>query len=124
MPIFNHAPGMTLAQAARTNRIFLYFTPLTLPGYLVLPHGYFLDIATTYMLKDRLHASASLVSLFRLLTAAPVYASIVFGLTRDLWNPLGLRDRGYFHAGRRRLPDFVPRRGCSGRINLYEQPGT
>jgi hypothetical protein len=88
--------SMTLTQAARTNRIFLYFTPLTFLGYLVLPHGYFLDIATTYMLKDRLHASASLVSVFRLLTAAPVYSSFVFGFARDLWNPFGLRDRGYF----------------------------
>jgi hypothetical protein len=84
------------ARAHRTNQIFLYFTPLTFVSYLVLPHGYFLDIATSYMLKDQLHASAAQVSLFRLLTAAPVYASFVFGFTRDLWSPLGLRDRGYF----------------------------
>jgi len=48
------------------------------------------------MLKDQLHATATQVSTFRLLTAAPVYVSFVFGLTRDLWNPLGMRDRGYF----------------------------
>jgi hypothetical protein len=34
--------------------------------------------------------------MFRLLTALPVYFSFLFGFTRDLWNPLGLRDRGYF----------------------------
>ncbi|HEY1963218.1 MAG TPA: MFS transporter [Rhizomicrobium sp.] len=82
--------------SASTGKIFGYFAPLTLLVYLVMPHGYLLDFATSYMLKDQLHASATQVSLFRLLTAIPVYLSVVFGLTRDLWNPLGLRDRGYF----------------------------
>ncbi len=79
-----------------TRQVFLYFSPLTLLVYLVLPHGYLLDITTSYMLKNQLHATATQVSIFRLLTAMPVYLSVVFGLTRDLWNPLGLRDRGYF----------------------------
>ena len=48
------------------------------------------------MLKNQLHATATQVSIFRLLTAIPVYVSFLFGLTRDLWNPLGLRDRGFF----------------------------
>jgi hypothetical protein len=82
--------------AAQTRKIFAYFTPLTLFVYLVMPHGYLLDFATSYMLKDQLHASATEVSTFRLLTAIPVYLSFLFGLTRDLWSPLGLRDRGYF----------------------------
>lgn len=81
---------------ASTTRVFAYFTPLTFLVYLVMPHGYLLDFATSYMLKDQLHASVTEVSTFRLLTALPVYLSVVFGLTRDLWNPLGLRDRGYF----------------------------
>jgi MFS family permease len=82
--------------SSTTRQVFLYFSPLTLLIYLVLPHGYLLDITTSYMLKNQLHATATQVSVFRLLTAMPVYLSIVFGLTRDLWNPLGLRDRGYF----------------------------
>jgi MFS family permease len=48
------------------------------------------------MLKDQLHADATQVSIFRLVTALPVYVAVLFGLTRDLWNPLGRRDRGYF----------------------------
>ena len=76
--------------------IFAYFSPLTLLVYLALPHAYLLDIATSYMLKNQLHASATEVSTFRLFTAVPVYLSFVFGLTRDLWNPLGLKDRGFF----------------------------
>jgi MFS family permease len=82
--------------SSQTRAIFTYFTPLTLFVYLVMPHGYLLDFATSYMLKDQLHANVTEVSTFRLLTAIPVYLSFVFGLTRDLWSPLGLRDRGYF----------------------------
>jgi MFS family permease len=63
---------------------------------LVQPFGMLADIATSYMLKDHLHASASQVSLFRLITVAPMYVAFAFGLTRDIWNPLGRRDRGYF----------------------------
>jgi len=86
----------TTDEPASTAKIFGYFSPLTLLVYLVMPHGYLLDFATSYMLKDQLHASVTEVSSFRLLTAIPVYLSVVFGLTRDLWSPLGLRDRGYF----------------------------
>ena len=86
----------SIAAPPKPSEIFLYFSPLTLLVYLVLPHGYLLDIATTYMLKDQLHATATEVSMFRLVTAIPVYLSFAFGFTRDLWNPLGMRDRGYF----------------------------
>jgi MFS family permease len=79
-----------------TKQVYLYFGPLTLLVYLVMPHGYLVDITTSYMLKNQLHATATQVSTFRLLTAIPIYLSVLFGLTRDLWNPLGLRDRGYF----------------------------
>ena len=78
------------------SQVFLYFAPLTLLVYLVRPSSFFLDITTSYMLKDQLHASAQQVSLFRLMTALPMYFSFVFGFTRDLWNPLRRRDRGYF----------------------------
>ena len=76
--------------------IFLYFSPITLLVYLALPHAYLLDIATSFMLKNQLHATATDVSTFRLLTAIPVYFSFVFGFTRDLWNPFGRKDRGFF----------------------------
>lgn len=79
---------------ARTGSIYLYFGPLTLLVYLAMPHAYLLDITTSYMMKNQLHASAMEVSIFRLVTAVPVYLSFVFGLTRDLWNPFGRRDRG------------------------------
>ena len=75
--------------------IYVYFGALSLLVYIVAPE-YLLDIPTSYMLKNRLHAGAPEVSLFRLLTAIPIYVAFVFGLLRDWWNPLGLRDRGYF----------------------------
>jgi len=74
--------------------VLLYFAPLTLLVYLIDPTGQFLDIALTYLLKDRLHANAAEAGLFRLVTAIPVYGAFVFGLARDLWNPFGRRDRG------------------------------
>ncbi len=82
--------------SSRTGEIFRYFGPLTLLIYLITPTGYLLDIATSFMLKNQLHATATQVSIFRLLTAIPVYLSVVYGLTRDLWNPFGLKDRGFF----------------------------
>lgn len=89
-------PAPTRNQSSDHRQIFFYFGALTFLVYLVLPDRYLLDIATTYMLKNQLHASATQVSTFRLLTAIPVYVSFLFGLVRDLWNPLGWRDRGYF----------------------------
>lgn len=80
---------------ARTRKIFLYFGPLTLLVFLIAPE-YVLDIPTSYMLKNQLHATASQVSMFRLLTGFPLYFGFLFGLARDRWNPFGWRDRGYF----------------------------
>jgi MFS family permease len=84
------------AADSNAGTIFLYFSPITLLVYLALPHAYLLDITTSYMLKDQLHATAMQVSTFRLLTALPIYLSFVFGFTRDLWSPFGLKDRGFF----------------------------
>jgi predicted MFS family arabinose efflux permease len=78
-----------------TRTIFFYFGSLTLLVYLVAPE-YLLDIPTSYMLKNHLHATAPQVSLFRLLTGIPMYVAFLFGLVRDLWSPFGRRDRGFF----------------------------
>ena len=78
-----------------TRSIYVYFGALSLLVYIVAPE-YLLDIPTSYMLKNRLHAGAPEVSLFRLLTGIPMYVAFLFGLTRDLWSPFGLRDRGFF----------------------------
>ena len=84
------------SEGSRNSRIFLYFGTLTLFIYFATPTGYLLDISTSYMLKNQLHATANQVSQFRLYTAIPVYFAFLFGFGRDLWNPLKKRDRGYF----------------------------
>jgi hypothetical protein len=76
-----------------SRQIFLYFGPLTLLIYLLAPE-YLLDIPTSYMLKNQLHATASQVSIFRVVTGIPIYLGVVFGVIRDLWSPMNLRDRG------------------------------
>ena len=79
----------------RTRPIYVYFGFLTLLVYFFAPE-YLLDIPTAYMMKNRLQASAPEVSMFRLLSGIPLYVAFLFGLVRDLWNPFGWRDRGYF----------------------------
>jgi MFS family permease len=81
--------------SSKTRSIFVYFGALTLLVYIVAPE-YLLDIPTSYMLKNRLHATAPQVSMFRLLTGVPMYVAFLFGLMRDMWNPFGQRDRGFF----------------------------
>ena len=49
-------------QSSRTRQVFFYFGPMTLLVYLVMPHGYLLDFATSFMLKNQLHATATEVS--------------------------------------------------------------
>ncbi len=85
-----------LDDSPHTGQTFLYFGSLTLFIYLATPAGLLVDIQTSYMLKNQLHATATQISTFRLLTAVPVYFAFTCGLIRDQWNPLGLRDRGYF----------------------------
>ena len=72
-----------------------YFGPLMLLCWLILPNNIFVDLATSFMLKNRLHATASEVAAFRLITAVPVYCAFAFGLARDVWNPFHMRDRGF-----------------------------
>src|SRR5580704_11631758 len=87
---------MDTSQASPNTRpIFFYFGSLTLLVYLVAPE-YLLDIPTSYMLKNHLHATAPQVSMFRLLTGIPMYVAFLFAMVRDLWSPFGRRDRGFF----------------------------
>lgn len=80
--------------------LFLYFGLLALLVNLANPQ-WVLDIPTSFMLQNILHASASQVSWFRLITGVPMFLGFVFGLVRDSWNPFGWRDPGYFRI-------FVP----------------
>lgn len=82
--------------AEGSDQTLLYFGCLTLFITLATPAGYLVDIQTSYLLKNQLHATATQIAMFRLVTGIPVYLAFAFGLVRDQWNPLGLRDRGFF----------------------------
>jgi len=77
-------------------RIFAYAGVLIILLYFGSPHSGFIDTPITFFLKNRLHLPASQVAVFRLLAAAPLYLGGLFGFVRDTFNPLGLRDRGFF----------------------------
>ena len=89
-------PATSGKDSADSSQTLLYFGWLTLFLYLATPTGYLVDIQVSYFLKNQLHATATQISLFRLMTAIPVYFAFVPGLIRDMWNPFGMRDRGYF----------------------------
>lgn len=88
------------ARPFNPREVIFYFSLMSLLVNIVNP-AFLLDIPTSYMLKNILQLPPSDIALFRLLTAIPFFLGFAFGLTRDIWSPLGLRDRGYFRL-------FVP----------------
>ncbi|HTB05171.1 MAG TPA: MFS transporter [Bradyrhizobium sp.] len=75
--------------------IFLYLGILIILLAFGSPAGGLIDIPISFFLKNRLHLTAHEVANFRVLAAIPLYLSFVFGFIRDMWNPLGMKDRGY-----------------------------
>ena len=75
--------------------IFLYLGILIVLLAFGGPSGGLIDIPISFFLKNRLHLEAQQVAHFRLVAAIPLYLSFVFGFIRDIWNPLGMRDRGF-----------------------------
>jgi MFS family permease len=75
--------------------IFLYLGTLIILLAFGSPSGGLIDIPISFFLKNRLHLTAHEVASFRLLAAIPLYLSFAFGFIRDMWNPLGMRDRGF-----------------------------
>src|SRR6202035_4702881 len=75
--------------------IFLYLGMLIVLLAFGGPSGGLIDIPISFLLKNRLHLTAHEVANFRLLAAIPLYLSFVFGFIRDIWNPLGMKDRGF-----------------------------
>jgi hypothetical protein len=77
------------------HRIFLYLGILIVLLAFGGPSGGLIDIPISFFLKNRLHLKAHEVANFRLAAAVPLYLSFVFGFIRDIWNPLGMKDRGF-----------------------------
>jgi hypothetical protein len=82
-------------RAADRNRILLYLSILTLMIGFGAPFGGLIKIPISYFLKNKLHFSSIQVSEFQLIAAFPLYISALWGFVRDIWNPFGIRDRGY-----------------------------
>ena len=75
--------------------VFLYLGILIVLLALGGPSGGLIDIPISFLLKNTLHLTSHEVANFRLVAAIPLYLSFVFGFIRDMWNPLGIRDRGF-----------------------------
>jgi predicted MFS family arabinose efflux permease len=83
-----------LSPSARQG-IFLYLGVLIVLLAFGGPSGGLIDIPISFFLKNKLHLTAHEVANFRLIAAIPLYLSFVFGFIRDVWNPFGMRDRGF-----------------------------
>src|ERR1700690_4101797 len=88
------ADSVILPQSKR-QRIFVYLGILIVLLAFGSPAGGLIDIPISFFLKNKLHLEAHQVANFRLATAVPLYLSFVFGFVRDIWNPFGMRDRGF-----------------------------
>ena len=84
----------TLSPSVR-QRIFLYLGVLIVLLAFGAPSGGLIDIPISFFLKNKLHLEAHEVAEFRLVAAIPLYLSFIFGFIRDMWNPFGMRDRGF-----------------------------
>jgi hypothetical protein len=84
----------TLSSSARQG-IFVYLGILIVLLAFGGPAGGLIDVPITFFLKNRLHLEAHQLANFRLVAAIPLYLSFVFGFIRDVWNPFGMRDRGF-----------------------------
>ena len=93
VPAFTAAP-VDLPSSVRQT-IFLYLGILIILLSFGGPSGGLIDIPISFFLKNKLHLTAHEVANFRLMAAIPLYLSFLFGFIRDMWNPLGMRDRGF-----------------------------
>jgi hypothetical protein len=86
--------AVTLSSSVRQS-IFFYLGTLIVLLAFGGPSGGLIDIPISFFLKNKLQLSAHEVANFRLVAAIPLYLSFVFGFIRDMWNPFGMRDRGF-----------------------------
>jgi MFS family permease len=89
------AVAPTILPPSARRSIFLYLGILIVLLAFGGPSGGLFDIPISFFLKNRLHLQAHEVANFRLVAATPLYLSFVFGFIRDMWNPFGIKDRGF-----------------------------
>lgn len=89
------APAPTDLPISDRKRILIYLGVLVFLISFGAPNVGLVDIPISFFLKNRLHFKAHEVATFRLISGLPLYFGFLWGFARDLWNPFGLRDRGY-----------------------------
>ena len=89
------AVASTALPSSARRSIFLYLGILIVLLAFGSPSGGLIDIPISFLLKNKLHLEAHEVAGFRLLAAIPLYLAFAFGFIRDIWNPFGMRDRGF-----------------------------
>jgi len=77
-------------------RILVYLGVLIVLLAFGAPGGGLIDVPLSFLLKNKLHLSAQQVATFRLIAAIPLYLSGLFGFARDVRDPFGRGDRGFF----------------------------
>ena len=102
MTTYDPQTGVTRVIAAHTilsrlarEEISLYLGILVFLLAFGDPAGGLINIPISFFLKNKLHLTAQQLADFRLVAASPVYVSFIFGFIRDIWNPFGMRDRGF-----------------------------
>jgi hypothetical protein len=73
-----------------------YSAVLVVALHFINPSVGLFTIPLSFLLKNKLHLSASELAMFTVWAGIPGYLSFLFGLARDFWNPLGRGDRGFF----------------------------
>jgi len=86
----------TTLPIATRRKIFVYLGALIALLTFGDPNGGLMQVPISFLLKNKLHLEAHELAIFQLVAAIPLYLSSVFGFIRDRWNPLGLKDRGFF----------------------------
>jgi hypothetical protein len=81
--------------APSRTRILVYLGFLTFSLGFGAPFGGLINLPISFFLKNKLHLHSGDVARFLFVAGMPLYFSFLWGFVRDLWNPFGLRDRGY-----------------------------
>ena len=85
-------------QTAPSSRVTIlaYSAAIIVALHFINPSAGLFVVPLSFLLKNKLHLSATGQATFTLWVGIPGYLSFLFGLARDFWNPFGLGDRGYF----------------------------
>jgi len=89
-------PAVSLSLPPATRRhVFSYLAILIVLLAFGGPHGGLIDIPISFFLKNKLNLTATELANFRLFAAVPLYFSFIFGFARDIYDPFGIKDRGF-----------------------------